>query len=155
MTFHIAGLAPETFRPLFGLSDTALAAHGVVRKTVTAKPGFPCRITLEDAEPGETVLLLNHESHSAATPYRSAYAIYVRENAGEAAAFVDDIPPVMRGRPLALRLFDAEGMLVGAELSLDGDPRAAIEQALTREDVAYIDVHNAAHGCFAARVERG
>jgi hypothetical protein len=154
MTFRITGLKPETFSPLFGLSDAALAAHGIVRKTVTAKPGFPCRITLEDAEPGETVLLLNHESHSADTPYRSRYAIYVREAAGDAAIFVDDIPPVMRGRPLALRLFDGDGMLVGAELSLTGDPRKALEDALGREDVAYIDVHNAAHGCFAARVTR-
>lgn len=154
MTFRITGLEPETFSPLFGLSDAALAAHGVVRKTVTAKPGFPCRITLEDAEPGETVLLLNHESHSADTPYRSRYAIYVRESADDAAIFVDDIPPVLRGRPLALRLFDGDGMLVGAELSLTGDPRQALEDALGREDVAYIDVHNAAHGCFAARVTR-
>lgn len=56
---------------------------------------------------------------------------------------------------LALRLFDTDGMLVGADLALTGDPHATIEQALTREDVAYIDAHNAAHGCFAARVERG
>jgi len=154
MSFRISGLAPETFRPLFGLPEGELAARGILRKTVTAKPGFPCRITLEDAEPGETVLLLNHESHSADTPFRSAYAIYVRENAAEAAQLVDDIPPVMRGRPLALRLFDRDGMLVGAELALTGDPRETIEQALDRKDVAYIDVHNAAHGCFSARVER-
>ena len=154
MSFRISGLAPETFRPLFGLPEGELAARGILRKTVTAKPGFPCRITLEDAEPGETVLLLNHESHSADTPFRSAYAIYVRENAAEAAQHVDDIPPVMRGRPLALRLFDRDGMLVGAELALTGDPQETIERALDRKDVAYIDVHNAAHGCFSARVER-
>ena len=55
---------------------------------------------------------------------------------------------------VALRLFDKDGMLAGAELALTGDPRAAIEAALTRSEIAYIDVHNAAHGCFAARVER-
>lgn len=155
MTFRITGLAPETFQPLFGLSETDLAARGVVRKTVTAKPGFPCRITLEDAEPGETVLLLNHESHSVETPYRSSYAIYVRENAPTQAAYIDALPPVLTGRPIALRLFDKDGMLTGADLVLTGDPREAIERAFERPEVAYIDAHNAAHGCFAARVERG
>lgn len=154
MPFRITGLSPEPFAPFFGLPDAALAAHGIIRRTVSAKPGFPCRITLEDAEPGETVLLLNHESHAMATPYRSAYAIYVRETAPVQAEHVDTIPPVMTGRPLALRLFDGEGFLVGAELVLDGRVKPAIERVLDRADVAYIDVHNAAHGCFAARVHR-
>ena len=154
MAFTITGLAPDAFTPYFGMSDTELAEHGIVRHTATAKPGYPCRITLEDAEPGETLLLLNHVSHAADTPYRSSYAIFVRETAVENARFHDDIPPVMKGRPLALRLFDAEGMLVGADLALSGDPTSNIEAALAREDVAHVDVHNAAHGCFAARVER-
>ena len=154
MSFRINGLSPAPFQPLFGLSDEALSDKGVIRVTADAKPGFPCRITLEDAEPGEAVLLLNHESHGAETPYRSSYAIYVRESASAPAEYVDDIPPILKGRPLALRLFDRKGMLAGAELSLDGDPRRIIEQALERTGVAYIDVHNAAHGCFAARVTR-
>ncbi|RKR02985.1 DUF1203 domain-containing protein [Maricaulis maris] len=154
MPFTITGLAPDAFTPLFSLDDKTLAAREIVRTTANAKPGFPCRVTLEDAEPGEDLLLLNYESHSAGTPYRSSYAIYVRKNAREAARYHDEIPPVMRGRPLALRLFDETGMLVGADLSLDGDPTSKIQTALAREDVAYIDVHNAAHGCFAARVNR-
>lgn len=94
MSFVIRGLSPEEFRPLFGLSDDALAARGARRVTAHAKPGFPCRVTLEDAEPGETLLLLNHESHSAPTPYRSSYAIFVRESAQTAGLFVDKLPPV-------------------------------------------------------------
>jgi hypothetical protein len=154
MSFRITGLPPEPFRPLFGLSDEALAARGVIRRIAEAKPGFPCRITLEDAEPGESLLLLNHESHAAPTPYRSSYAIYVREAAREAAVFVDEIPPVMRRRPLAFRHFDAGGMLVGASLALNGDAREAIEAAFGDDKVAYLHAHNAAHGCFAARVDR-
>ena len=56
MTFRITGLSPEPFRPLFGLPDAELAARGIVRKAVTVKPGFPCRITLDDAEPGARLL---------------------------------------------------------------------------------------------------
>lgn len=79
MSFTISGLPVEDFRPLFALNTEALAAQGIVRRVATAKPGFPCRIGLRDAEPGETVLLLNHEHQPADTPYRSSYAIYVRD----------------------------------------------------------------------------
>ncbi len=154
MSFQITGLSPEPFSPLFGLSDEALASRGVIRRTADAKPGFPCRITLEDAEPGETVLLLNHESHAAPTPYRASYAIYVREGAVAAARFTDEIPPVMRRRPLAFRHFDKDGMLVGASLALNGDAREAIEAAFRNDSVAYLHALYAAHGCFAARVDR-
>jgi len=61
MSFMITGLAVDQFKPLFGLSDGELESRGVIRKVADTKPGYPCRITLEDAEPGETVLLLNYE----------------------------------------------------------------------------------------------
>ncbi|MFN0025310.1 MAG: DUF1203 domain-containing protein [Parvularculaceae bacterium] len=154
MTFTIRGIAAEEFRPLFDLDDDGLAARGVVAKLADAKPGFPCRISLEDAEPGERVLLLNYESHKAATPYRSAYAIFVRENA-EAASYVDCLPPVMEHRPIALRIFDAGGMLIGADLGRNGpETRAKIDAAFADPQAAYIHAHNAMHGCFAAEIRR-
>lgn len=154
MSFVIAGLDPAPFRRWFGADAAALAREGVVRRIATAKPGFPCRVTLEDAEPGESLLLLNFESHSAPTPYRSAYAIYVREGAEAASRYVDEVPPVMRGRPLALRWFDAAGMLVGASLALKDDAKAQIRAAFADPLTDYVHLHNAAHGCFAAKATR-
>lgn len=154
MSFIISGLSVEEFRPLFGLSDDELSARGVIRKIVDKKPGFPCRVTLEDAEPGETALLLNYESHKAATPFRSTYAIYVRETAREAGAFIDELPPVLRGRPLSLRIFDETGMLIGGDLALDGEPSDAIERALAAPGASYVHAHNAKLGCFIAEVRR-
>jgi hypothetical protein len=155
MSFKIAGLPVDEFEPLFGLSDEALAARGVIRKIADATPGFPCRITLEDAEPGESVLLLNYESHKSATPYRSSFAIYVREKAREARTFVDALPPVMQRRPIALRIFDAKGMLIGADLGFHGDEtRTKINVAFENPAAAYIHAHNAMHGCFAAEIRR-
>lgn len=130
MTYRITGLDPAQVEDLRGRDDAALAARGARRVTATARPGYPCRVTLDDAEPGEVLLLLHHVSHDVATPYRSAYAIVVREDAMVAAAYVDVLPPAMAGWPLGLRGFDA-------------DPR-----------IAYIEAHNAVHGCFVARVER-
>ena len=154
MSYVVTGLTPDEFQPLFGLSDEELKARGVIRKIADAKPGYPCRITLDDAEPGETVLLLNYESHRGDTPYRSAYAIYVRESALDAGQFTDELPPVMHGRPIALRIFNQDGMLIGADLSLDGALDEKIKAAFSNPDAAYIHAHNAAHGCFAAEIQR-
>ena len=154
MTYRISGLAPETFAHLVEQNGNTLAAKGAVRVTANAKPGFPCRITLEDAEPGETLILLNHVSHDVATPYRSSYAIYVREDATAAAHYEDSVPPVFEGRSLGLRAFDADGMLKNAALALPGQADVKIRELFADDQIAYIHAHNAAHGCFAAKVER-
>ncbi|MEA1013804.1 DUF1203 domain-containing protein [Sphingosinicella sp. LY1275] len=152
--YRIEGLSPDAFEPLVGLPDARLAERGVMRVTADAKPGFPCRVTLEDAEPGESLLLLNHVSHDVATPYRTAYAIYVRERARAPTSFEDSLPPVFAGRTLSLRGFDRSGMLRGAVLALPGEAEARIKELLERPEIATIHVHNAAYGCFVARVER-
>jgi hypothetical protein len=155
MSFVITGLSPEPFRHLFGLSKEVLRELNIVRRTADTKPGYPCRITLEDATPGETLLLLNHQSHTAETPYASRYAIFVRESASAARTFRNELPPVLVNRPIALRLFGEDGMLVGADMGVNGELAAKIEAALARPDVAYIHAHNAMHGCFAAEIRRG
>jgi len=154
MTYRISGLDPADFAALRGADDATLAAHNAKRVVAANKPGFPCRVTLEDAELGESLILLHHVTHDVATPYRSAYAIYVREAADRAATFIDELPPVFANRPLAFRAFDAAGMLRNAALSAPGDADAAIRNLFEEAQIAYIDAHNAAHGCFAARVER-
>ena len=154
MTYRIEGLRRDEFEGLFGLSDEALAERGARRVTAEAKPGYPCRVTLEDAEPGESLVLVNHVSNDVPTPYRTAYAIYVRETAGEPAAFVDQVPPVFEGRTLSLRGFDARGMLRGALLAAPGEADGKIRALFERPEIVTIHAHNAAAGCFAARIER-
>lgn len=154
MTYMIEGLPTDAYGGLLGLSDDELAGRNAHRVTATAKPGFPCRVTLEDAEPGETLILFNHVSHDVATPFRSAYAIYVRESANAPARYVDEPPPVFAGRALGLRGFDAEGMLRGALLALPGGSDAAIRALFERPEIEAIHAHNAAAGCFAAKIVR-
>ena len=154
MTYRISGLEPSQFAHLIGLSDEELARHHAVRVTADKDRGFPCRVSLEDALAGETLILLHHISHDVATPYRSAYAIFIRESIETAAAYEDRTPPVFEGRPLGLRGFGADGNLKDARLALPGEADAKIRELLSDPAIAYIDAHNAAHGCFAARVER-
>jgi hypothetical protein len=153
MTYVIRGLDPEPFSRLFDLDAAGLAALNARRVTATADRGFPCRISLEDARAGEELILLHHTSHDVATPYRSAYAIYVRSGV-EAATYRDRTPPVFEGRPLALRAFDAAGMLQTARLAAPGEADTAIRDLFADDGIAYIHAHNAAYGCFAARIER-
>ena len=154
MTYRIAGLDPEPYRPLFGLSDDELAERGVLRITVTEKPSFPCRVTLTDREIGEQVLLLNHVSHDVANPYRASHAIFVTEGADAPAEFVDQVPPVLDSRILSLRGFDRDGMMADAVLSQRGEADEGIRRLFANPAIETIHAHNATRGCFAARIER-
>ena len=151
MTYRIAGLDPAPYKPLFGLSDEALANRGIVRMTVT-DPTFPCRISLVDRPVGEEVLLLNHVSHDVANPYRASHAIFVSDAArGE---FVDQVPPVFQKRVLSLRGFDRDGMMIEAMLTQPGETDAGIRRLFENPDVEIIHAHNAVRGCFSAKIER-
>lgn len=154
MGFVITGLPVEDFRPLFGLSDEELWSRGVRRYQVDAKPGFPCRVTLEDAEPGETVLLLNYEHQPAASPYRSRHAIFVSETAAETRRAVDEVPGALRPRMLSLRSFDDAGMMLDAELVQGADVEGVIARLFANPEAAYIHAHNAGRGCYSARIDR-
>jgi len=154
MTYKISGLEPSQFRHLFGLGNEELAAHGAVRMIADSSPGFPCRITLDDAEAGEALLLVNHVSHDGNNPYRASHAIFVSENAGQAAVYQDEIPPALERRVLSLRAFDQDGMMVEAALAQPGEADQVVRRLLANEWVDHIDAHNATRGCFAARVDR-
>ncbi len=154
MSFRITGLAPEPFRALFSLSDEELAARGIKRYVADSKPGFPDRIELRDAEPGEAVLLLNYTHQPANNPYHASHAIFVAESAKTRYDKVDEVPQAMRIRTLSLRAYDANDLIVDADL-VDG---RQIEELIGRffEDskVAYIQAHYAKYGCYAGRIDR-
>jgi hypothetical protein len=154
MNFQVSGLPVKLFAHLFGLPDAGLATQDIVRHTADTTPGFPCRVSLRDAEPGETVLLLNFEHLAVASPYRSRYAIYVREHAEEARVAINSVPDVLRRRLLSARAFDARGMLLDADVVDGGAVEGVIERMLAKSEVEYLHLHNAKPGCWAARVDR-
>jgi hypothetical protein len=154
MGFRVSGLDREEFAPLFRLSDAQLGERGIVRRVADRRPGFPCRVSLQDAEPGETLLLLNYEHLPVTSPYRARHAIYVRENAQTATPAVNEIPDVLRTRLLSLRAYDRSGMMVEADVVHGSDIEPVIERILSEENVDFIHVHNAKPGCFAARIDR-
>ena len=152
--FVVHGIDPAPFLPLQKLSDAALAERGVVRMIADAKPGFPCRVTLEDAEPGEAVLLLNYEHLPVTSPYRSCHAIFVREGVTASAAVENRLPEQLSRRLLSIRAFDDAGMMVDAEVLEGAGAEPLVRDWLGRGDVAYLHAHDARRGCFAARIDR-
>jgi len=154
MSFRITGLPAERFTHLFALSDTELAQQGAVRRVADGRsPGYPCRVSLTDSRPGDELLLVNYEHHPVASPYRMRFAIYVRKGE-ETYDRVGEVPEQLRIRTLAVRAFDADAMMVGWDLVDGQDLEAAIGRLLASERAAYLHVHFAAAGCYAARVER-
>ena len=153
MTYRIQGLDPTPFAPLFAMDDEALAAQGIVRMTVS-NPNFPCRVSLRDADIGDSVLLLNHASHPVENPYRASHAIFVSRSATVPALYQDTIPPALERRILSLRGFDRDGMMVDAAIVQPGEADAAIRRLFERDDVERVHAHYAIRGCFAAYVDR-
>jgi hypothetical protein len=151
MSFRISGLPAESFADLFGLSDTELAARGAVRKI--ADMNYPCRISLTDAAPGDELLLVNYEHHPVGSPYRMRFAIFVRQGEERFDA-VDRVPEQLRSRMLAVRAFDGEAMMVGHALIDGQNVEQAIEHQLANPATAYLHIHYASPGCYAARVDR-
>lgn len=151
MSFRITGLPAENFSHLFSLDDAELATLGAVRRI--AEHPAPCRISLTDAKPGDEVILTNYEHHAVDSPYRMRFAIYVR-NGEETYDEIDVVPEQLRTRTLAARAFDKDGMMVSREIVEGAVLASAIERLLADPRAAYLHVHFAAPGCYAARVDR-
>lgn len=154
MSFRITGLPAEHFTPLFALTDEELARRDIVRRIADDhRPGYPCRVSLTDSQPGDELLLVNYEHHAVASPYRMRFAIYVRKGEQTFDA-IDQVPEQLRLRMLAVRGFDERAMMVGRELVDGNELERAIERMFADAKAAYLHIHFAAPGCYAARVER-
>jgi hypothetical protein len=154
MDFRITGLPAGHFAALHDLSDDALHAQGALRRVVDRAPGYPCRVSLQDAALGETVLLLNYEHMALDSPYRSRHAIYVRRHAREARLAVNEVPAVLAIRLLSVRAFDRDGMIVDADVVPGAELAVAVRRLLGNDRAEFLHVHNAKYGCYAARVDR-
>ncbi|MEM1363551.1 MAG: DUF1203 domain-containing protein [Pseudomonadota bacterium] len=154
MGFQIHSLPAEGFAHLFELTDDELVRHLARRQMVTTKPGFPCRVSMADAEIGETVILLNYEHQPQNSPYKAMHAIYIREGVAQAELAVGEVPEVLRSRLISLRAFDDAHLMIHADMVQGVDLAEAITTVFDDQNVAYIHLHNAKPGCFAASVTR-
>lgn len=154
ISFQFIAMPYERFEPLFSRSDEELRAMDARRMVVDDKPGYPCRVSLVDAEVGETVILLPFTHHDVSSPFRASGPIYVRSGAATADPGADVIPAMFEHRLLSVREYDQSAMLVDAEIVKGVELESAIRHIFDDEDVNYLHIHNAGQGCFLCRVVR-
>jgi hypothetical protein len=154
MAFTISSLKREQFQHLFELSDDELAALGAKRYVADVKPGFPCRVSLSDASPGERVILVPFRHQPGKTPYQAAGPIFVREGAQTRGSVVDEVPEILQSRLLSLRAYDAQDMLVASDVIEGMHVEDHLNRLLDVSAVSYVHVHFAKPGCYACRVDR-
>jgi uncharacterized protein DUF1203 len=154
MHYTLRGLEPALFEPLFDLDDAALAARGMRWMQADAPIGFPCRISLEDAPVGESVLLLPFTHQDSRSPYRASGPIFVRRGRQKAAELVDELPPYLSLRPLSIRAYDAADEIIDADIVDGRVAEPLIERYLALDAAAYLHIHFARRGCYACRVDR-
>jgi hypothetical protein len=153
--FAVRGLSPEPFQSLFELSDEELAKRRAKRVIADSKPGFPCRVSLQDAEEGEEVILTNFVHLPSESPYHSTHAVYVRKGATAPTPYKDSLPEMLRDRLLSVRAFDANDMLVGADVVDGNQAEEVIAKFFQDPAVEFLHVHFAKPGCYACRIDRG
>lgn len=152
--FQVQPIHPGQFNHLFSWDDAALAKIGAERQTVTSKPGFPCRISLKDAEVGEEVLLLPYDHHQTDSPYQAKGPIFIRKNVPAADLKINEIPLMLDHRLLSLRGYNKAGMMLAAKVGAGQNTKEGIQDLFSNKEVAYIHIHNAGPGCFNCQVIR-
>lgn len=122
---------------------------------VTAPVGFPCRVTLDWAQPGEKVLLFKHNPFNAASPYAEQGPVFARPAGAPKVLEIDELPAYVAVIPqVVVRGYDAATSITHAEVVAGRDCAAAIRRAFANDGVAYVHIRAAAYGCFQFRVDR-
>ncbi|MEN3324963.1 DUF1203 domain-containing protein [Mariniflexile soesokkakense] len=154
MKFKINALNHQEFISLFEKSDIELEKQSIKRMIVNEKPGYPCRVSLEDAEIGEEVILVSYEFHKTNSPYKSRGPIFVRKGIETKEFQYNEIPVMLNHRLLSFRGYDKKGFMKVAKTEKGLDTKKIIEQIFENTKIEYIHIHNASPGCYNCEVRR-
>lgn len=154
MNFRIKAFDDREFVALFNLGNSELEKIGAVKMIVDEFPGFPCIVSLEDAEIGEEVILLPYQHHKTNSPYQSSGPIFVRKIAKSSIYEINEIPKMFNHRLLSLRGYDKNAIMKDASVIEGNNLKAQIFKIFENDDIQYIHIHNAKPGCYNCLVER-
>lgn len=124
-----------------------------IRRVADSSPGWPCRRCLRDAEVGEVMLLVAYDPWTVDSPYRQSGPVFVHERSCQARGGAE-LPEQLTSRLLSVRVIDRNGMQVAGDVVPGGQLRTRLEQVVADPKTAFVHLHNAGAGCFAARVDR-
>ena len=154
MNFKIQALNHKEFESLFELSDAELEKLSINRMTVDEKPGYPCRVSLEDAEIGEEVILVPYDFHRTNSPYQSRGPIFIRKGIVTKELGINEIPVMLNHRLLSFRGFDKDGFMKEAITAKGANTKDVIEKIFENPEIDYIHIHNSSPGCYNCEVRR-
>ncbi len=152
--FQMFPIHQESISSFVNLGEKELKNLGIIKTIVDEKPGYPCRLSLQDAEIGEEVLLFTYQHHKVSSPYQSSGPIFVRTNAEKATLAQNEIPLMLHHRLLSLRIYDKDAMMIDARTVEGKDLGGVLQDVLANGRVDYLHVHNAGPGCYNCLVRR-
>jgi hypothetical protein len=153
-SFRLLGLPSGPFSDLFLLSNAELLIRNARRVFADTKPGYPCRVSLADADIGDELLLLPFEHQPANSPYKSSGPIFVRKGAVQANIGAGVVPDYVRTRLISIRAYDEEHLMIDAMTCAGADAGMAILNMLADTGASYVHLHNANRGCFSCTAVR-
>jgi hypothetical protein len=152
--FQIKALPYNQFAHLFLANEVELKNVGAIKMIVDEFPGFPCRVSLQDAAIDEEVILLPYQHHRTDSPYQATGPIFVRKNATEAAPAINEIPTILLHRLLSLRCYNKDAIMINATVVEGKIISETLYNFFSNKEIAYIHIHNAKPGCYNCLVEK-
>ncbi len=142
----------ERFRAT-GLDDRG---NPVKRMTATNDSGFPCRVCLHYAKPGEEMLLGSYNLPKPQGLYWTPSPIFVHAEPCTPYEGADEIVDIVRHNALvSVRAYDADGMVLYdlGQVSDGTEVDAPLARALGDVRTSFVNIHTARPGCLLCRVE--
>ena len=151
---QITALDHNLFTKYFSMSPAELKSIGAYLLVADKNSCYPCRVSLQDAEIGETVLAIQYEHHSVQGPYRSTGPIFVREGVKTANIGLNEIPRMLRHRLLSIRGYSSEALMIEGDTVAGEELESVLEKQFENSAVEYIHIHNAGPGCFNCALKK-
>ena len=154
INFQVIGIQAEEIQSLLNLKESNLDKLNIRKMIVDENPGYPCRLSLEDARIGEEVLLFNYEHHKVNSPYQASGPVFVRIAAKAANLQQNELPIMLYHRLLSLRIYNKEAMMIDARTIQGEQLKDTIQAVFLNDKAQYIQVHNSSPGCYNCQINR-
>lgn len=152
--FQVSSLDALEFNHFFDLSEKELSSINAIKMIAKTNPGYPCRVSLEDAQIGEEVLLLNYEHHKVNSPYKASGPVFIRRNVKTANLKTNQIPEMLKHRLLSLRAYNSSAIMIESETVKGENLADKIDMIFSNDLVNYIHIHNSGPGCYNCQINR-
>lgn len=116
--------------------------------------GYPCRVTLEDAEIEKKVFLIPYDFHRTNSPYQSKGPVFVRKGLKSRKFKNNEVPVMLNHRLLSFRGYDKSGFMKEAITDKGIHTKEVIEKIFLNTEIEYIHIHNSSPGCYNYEIRR-